>query len=145
MRYIGARHLQPDWFGTGGEQEFVEAELFAAAEHDATSGDIDRQRRCAEPQLNAVVDVKFGRAQRDPLLWRGARKVILRQVRTIVRRGSVIADDRHTAAIALTTQHFRSGVSGRAAADDYHVSWCSGGRARLCRHAPSRFRYLVTH
>ena len=60
MRQISPRHLQPDWFGVSGEQKFVEAELFAAAEHDMAPGDIDRRRGCAEPQLDAVIGVKLG-------------------------------------------------------------------------------------
>ena len=73
IRQIGPRHLQPDWFGAGGEQELVEAELFAAAQYDPAPGDIDRRRGCAEPQIDAVLDVKFRRAQRNPVLRRGAR------------------------------------------------------------------------
>ena len=76
MRQIGPRHLQPDWFGASGEQELVKAQLFAA-EHDAVPGDIDRRRGCAEPQLDAVIGVKLRWAQRNPLLRRGAREVIL--------------------------------------------------------------------
>ena len=60
MRQIAPRRLQPDWFGASGEQKFVEAKLFAAAEHDMAPGDIDLRRGCAEPQLDAVIDVKLG-------------------------------------------------------------------------------------
>ena len=122
MRQIGPRHLQPDWFGVSGEQKFVEAELFAAAEHDMAPGDIDRRRGCAEPQLDAVIDVKLRWAQRNPLLRRGAREVILGQVGSIVRCCCIVADDGHATGIALTTQHFGSGIAGPAAANDNHSS-----------------------
>src|SRR5262245_61353650 len=57
MRQLGARQLQPDRLGAGGEQQLVEAERLAAAEYDAPTGDIERRGRRAEAQLDRSLGI----------------------------------------------------------------------------------------
>ena len=73
----------------------------AAAEPDVATRDIERGDCRAEAQLDRVLGIEFPRTQRDPFLGRGAGEIVFRQVRPVVGRIIVGADDCDPAAKPL--------------------------------------------
>src|SRR5262249_47561624 len=94
-----------------------------------------------EPQVDAVFPVEAVRAQRHPVLWCVAGKVIFRKVRTVDRRRTVITEHDDAALVLLAAQHLGGGKSGGTAADDDDLggrrSWwlaTSFWRVFFCAH-----------
>src|SRR6516162_1964458 len=134
MWQLGTGQLQPDWLGASGEQQLVKAEGLAT-EHDAPTRDVERRGCRYEAQLDRVLGIEVGRAQRDPFFGRGAGEIVFRQVRAVVGRRVVGTDDRDTAAKTLAAQHLGRGKARRAAADDDDALERSGDWPRFRRHA----------
>ena len=116
MRKIAARNAEVDRFGAGGEEQRAEALLGAVCEPDFADLGIYRDRAGAELQLDPLLAVEIGRAQRYPFLGRVAGKVVLRQIGSIIRSRVIGAQHRHRAGIAVTPQHLGRSVSRRDAA-----------------------------
>ena len=136
MRQLGARQLQPDRLGAGGEQQLVEADRLAVAEHDAASRDIERGRGRAEAQLDRVLGVEFGRAQRDPFLERGTGEIVFRQVRSVDRRIRIGAHYRNRSVVPFAAQHNRHQLAHRSLIVHDEDARC----AAICRRLPDRTR-----
>src|SRR6266850_615285 len=85
MRKIATRNAEVDRFGAGGEEQRAEALPAAIREPDFSGLGIDRDRAGAELQLDPLLPVEIGRAQRYPFLGRIDGKVVLRQIGSIIR------------------------------------------------------------
>ena len=66
-----------------------------------------------------MLSEELRRAQRDPLLGRVPRQVVLREIRPVDGRRGIGADQSETAAIAFAAERFRGGVARGAGADDH--------------------------
>ncbi len=80
MRKIIPRNAEVDRFGAGGEEQSAEALPAAIREPHFSARGIDCDRADAELQLDPMLAVEVGRAQRDPFLGRAAGQVVLRQI-----------------------------------------------------------------
>jgi hypothetical protein len=84
VRKIAAGNVEVDRFGAGGEEQRAEALPGAVCEPDFAGLGIDCDRTGAELQLDPLLAIKIGRAQRDPFLRRVAGQVVLRQIGSII-------------------------------------------------------------
>src|SRR5215469_13948557 len=118
MRQLAAWNLQSNWLGASGEKQRAIALPAAIHELDFASSRVNGNRTDAEAQLDALLAVKFRRAQRDPFLGCVPGEIIFRQIRTIAGRGRIVAQYRDRTGIALVPQRLRGCFSCCAAADD---------------------------
>ena len=81
-------------------------------------GGIDAGNTRIQFQVDALIAVELGRAQRDPLLGRTAGQVVLRQVGSIAGQRVVGTEQRDLAVELFAPQHLGCGVARRATADD---------------------------
>jgi hypothetical protein len=75
VRKIATRNAEVDRFGAGGEEQRAEALQGAVCEPDFAGLGIDCDRAGAKLQLDPVLAVEIGRAQRYPFLGRVAGQV----------------------------------------------------------------------
>ena len=68
---------EPDRLGAGGQEQSAVAVPAAVRKLDLASIGMDRNYASAEPQLDVVLVVELGRAQRYPFLGRIAGEIIL--------------------------------------------------------------------
>ena len=118
MRKIIPRNAEVDRFGAGGEEQSAEALPAAVRDPHFSARGIDCDRADVELQLDLMLAVEVGRAQRDPFLGRAAGQVVLRQIGSIIWSRVIGAQHRDRAGIALPPQHLGRGVSRCTAADD---------------------------
>jgi len=134
MRQVGARNPEADRCSAGREKQRAVLMPSAVGEPDFASIGVNRRHMGAELQLDPVIRVKLGRAQRYPFLGCVAGEIVLRQIGPIVRPVIVRAQHRDRAGIALMPQHLDRGVSrGAAADDDDRFGRRLHGRPRLSR------------
>ncbi len=83
-------------------------------------------------QVNLGRGIEFFRAQRDPVFWRRPREIILRQVRAVIGRRIIRANDCDLAAVALASQHVRCSVPRSATTDNDHPFRKPSARLPVC-------------
>ena len=105
----------------GRQQQPVVGDLAAVRQHHFVRARIDARDIGLEAQVDAVVRVEVVAAQRDPFLGRVAGEIILGEVRTIDRRGIVVAQHDDAALVLLAPQHLGRREAGRAAAHDHDL------------------------
>src|SRR5438128_12514263 len=137
VRKIATWYAEVDRFSAGGEEERAEALPAAVREPDFSALGIDPDRAGAELQLDPLLAVEIGRAQRYPFLGRVAGQVVFRQIGSIIWSRVISAQHRDRAGIALAPQHLGRGVSRRTSAEDDDRLW-PGLR---CRPRPALRRF----
>ena len=116
LRLRGARNVDLHRISARGNQQGIEAVRLAALELDDALSEIERRRARLKHEVDLLVRVELGRAQRDPVFLGRARQIVLRQIRTIARRRVVGAEHRDRSVVALPPKHVRGRQTGRAAA-----------------------------
>ena len=102
----------------GGEEQRPEGERAPVVEADLPLRRVEGRRGDAGAELQLLLLVELGRPQRDPVLGRLSRQVVLRQIRTIDRRRLLRADEPDRSRVALAPQRLRGDEAGGAGADD---------------------------
>ena len=135
LRLRGARNVDLHRIGAGGNQQRIEPVRLAALELDDALLEIERRRARLKHEVDLLVRVELGRAQRNPVFLGRARQVVLRQIRTIAWRRVVRAEHRDRSVVALPPKHVRGRETSRAAAkNEDGFRRTRGGRARWrCR------------
>ena len=77
VRQIAAGYSEPGRLGAGGQEQSAVAVSAAVGKLDLAGIGMDRNYASAEPQLDPVLVVELGRAQRYPVLGRVAGEIIL--------------------------------------------------------------------
>ena len=135
LRIRRARDFEADGIGAGRDQQRAELVLFAVLQmHRLCSTSIDDTRESSTSSM-LPLGVILGRAQRYPVVLRGSRQEILRQVGPIARWRRVGADHRDGTCIAFPAENVRGGQPGRAAADDDHGGRNARGLGSAARDA----------
>ncbi len=105
--------------GAGRDQQRPVRRRAAVLETQPLAGDVESGDARAEPQVDALLLVVLGPAQRNPVFLRRARQVVLRQVGPVHRRIAVGADHRQRPVVALTAQHVGGREPGGATTNDH--------------------------
>jgi hypothetical protein len=77
VRLIAAGYGEPDRLRAGGQEQRAVAMPAAVSKLDLAGIGMNRNYSSAEPQLDLVLAVELGRAQRYPFLGRVAGEIIL--------------------------------------------------------------------
>jgi hypothetical protein len=77
VRQIAAGNGEPDRLGAGGQEQRAKAMPAAVRKLDLPGIGIDRNHAGGEPQLDPLLAVELGWAQRYPFLGRVAGEVVL--------------------------------------------------------------------
>ena len=120
MDTLRAGNVEMHRIGAGREQQPVVGMNRAVFAPNRPGGRIDGDDAGIEDEINPVLRIEFGGAQRDPRFFRLPGEVILRQIGPIDGDGIVRAQQGDRARISLPAQHFRRRIAGRTAADDEH-------------------------
>ncbi len=102
---VGTRQRKSNRVGAGGEQETVESVRGTVRELHLALRRVERRDLRVVHEIDPMLGVKARRAQRDPLLGRVAGEVVLREVRTIVRRVGLRVEHRDAPAVAEPAEH----------------------------------------
>ena len=100
MRQIRPRDRQPHRLGPGGEQEPVVGNAASVGEPHLARPRLDAGDLRAEPQVDAVLRIERGAAQRHPRLGRGAGEIVLGEVGPVDGRSLVVAEHDDAALVA---------------------------------------------
>src|SRR6185437_530546 len=120
-------HIETYRVGAGGEEEGPGIGVPPAIRPLYMSASyVDRGHARAEVQVNFVLFIEFRRPEEIRLLGRGAGKIALREVGPVARQRLVGTQHCDAVGITLAAKRFRSGVSGRTAADNNNRSWRVG-------------------
>ena len=100
MRQVGARNPEADRCSAGREKQRAVLMPSAVGEPDFASIGVNRRHMGAELQLDPVIRVKLGRAQRYPFLGCVAGEIVLGEIwpidRVGHRRRSALSPDRRS-------------------------------------------------
>ena len=112
--------IQPHRTRPGSQQQRAVGKLRPVVETNAASLGIERRDLRPPTKLDAVLLIEFRRMERDPLLLRGARQIVLGEIGPVVGRVRIRVHDRDRARVALAAERLRGTVAGRATAHDDH-------------------------
>ena len=118
MRQPGAGNRQANRLRAGGQQQTIIGDRLSAGRYDMTCPGVDFCYAGIEAQVDVSLGIEVLRLQRNPVLRRAAREIILRQIGPVDRRIGLLAEHDDLSAKILPPQHFSSGKACRAAAND---------------------------
>ena len=124
MRLVGTGDRKPHRLGAGCQQQAIIGDAAAVGENHVARFGVDRGDVRSEPKVDIGIGVEIVRTQRQPVLRRAARQIILRQIWPIDRRSRIVAEHDDIAAKLLAPQHLGRGKARRAAADDHDPAGC---------------------
>ncbi len=125
---VGAGDGKTNWFSSRREQQPVKRDP-VAPEHDHFAHmHIELESRLPKAGLNIVLDIKMLVFQGDVFEGNGTRKVVLREVGTIIRQGIVAAEHDDAVLVSNSPKHFSCCKSRCTAADDNNFFRMGDGR-----------------
>jgi hypothetical protein len=118
MRLVDARNREANWLGAGGEKQPVVRHLAPIGERNLARAGIDPGDVHVEAQVDALLRIETGCAERQPLFRCFASQIVLRQVWPVDGRSGVIAQHDDAAPVLLTPQSLGGCKPGRPPAEN---------------------------
>ena len=118
LRKLAARDGKPHGFSPGRQEERIEGNLFSASKEQLPPRRIDRGDAGVKAKIYALVFVKIGRPEGDPISGRRTGKKPLRKVWTVIGNGIIRAKERDRTRKAFLAQRLGGRIAGGTTADD---------------------------
>ncbi len=118
VRQVGARHGEAHGLGARRQQQRVPGHLPPVGQREPAPLERHLRHPRASGQLDALLPEEGRGAQRQPLLGRGPREVVLREVGPVDGRRRIGAQEVDLAGVTLAAQRRRGGAACGARAHD---------------------------